>query len=247
MTALHLQGQTVHARKGAIANAFRYSVDYVLMDADHDSFPTLFSRNRANLAALHDADHGGPPGQGRGPAWVRDVLTQHNLPQPTRIRLLAQPRLLGHVFNPVAFWLCEDLQGLRVLIAEVTNTFGDRHSYLCHREDLAPITAQDRLTARKIFYVSPFQTVSGGYTFRIDLRPDRLNIVIDFTAGAEGLTATLTGRLTPLTNASLLKALIRRPFGSRRVLALIYWQALKLRLKGAAFRPRPQPPTSEVS
>jgi DUF1365 family protein len=219
----------------------------VLLDAEQDSGPTLFSRNRANLAALHDIDHGGAPKQGRGSGWVRDVLAQHNLPQPTRIRLLAQPRLLGHVFNPVAFWLCEDAQGLRAFIAEVTNTYGDRHSYLCHRADFAPITAEDHLTAQKIFHVSPFQTISGGYTFRIDLRPDRLNIVIDFTTGAEGLIATLTGRLKPLTNASIVKALIRRPFGSRRVLALIHWQALKLWVKGAAFRSRPQPPTSEVS
>jgi DUF1365 family protein len=247
MSALHLAGQTYHGRKGSVANAFRYGVDFVLLDADHDTGPTFFSRNRANLAALHDTDHGGAPKHGRGAAWVRDVLTKHNLPQPTRIRLLAQPRLLGHVFNPVAFWLCEDACGLYAFIAEVTNTYGDRHSYLCHRPDLAPITAEDHLTAQKIFHVSPFQTISGGYTFRIDLRPDRLNIVIDFTTGAEGLIATLTGRLTPLTNAGIVKALIRRPFGSRRVLALIHWQALKLWVKGAAFRSRPQPPTSEVS
>ena len=247
MTALHLHGQTFHGRKGTISNAFTYGVDYILLDPEADSGPSLYSHNRPNFAALHDTDHGGPPRQGRGTQWVRDILHQHDLPQPTQIRLLAQPRLLGHVFNPVAFWLCEDPTGLRALIAEVTNTYGDRHSYLCHRPDLAPITATDRLTSTKILHVSPFQSVAGAYTFRIDLRPDKLHIVIDFTDGPDGLTATLTGPLTPLTNASLLKALLRRPFGSRRVLALIHWQALKLWLKGAAFRPRPQPPTSEVS
>jgi hypothetical protein len=247
MTPLHLAGQTVHARKGQITNVFRYGVDYLLLDAEAAGDPGLFSRNRRNLAAIHDTDHGGAPGQGRGPLWVREVLAQHGLPAPTRIRLLAQPRLLGHVFNPVAFWLCEDATGLRVMIAEVTNTYGDRHSYLCHREDLAPIGPEDRLTAQKIFHVSPFQTVAGGYTFRVDLRHDRLLIVIDFTAGAEGLTASLVGPLRPLTNAGLLAALIRRPFGTRRVMALIHWQALKLWVKGAVFRPRPAPPETEVS
>ncbi|MBI1173050.1 DUF1365 family protein [bacterium] len=247
MTALHLAGQTFHGRKGRIANAFRYGVDYVLLEPEDDAGPSLFSRNRANLAAIHDSDHGGAPGQGRGAAWVREVLARHNLPAPKRLRLLAQPRLLGHVFNPVSFWLAEDDSGLRVMIAEVTNTYGDRHSYLCHRPDLGPITAEDRLTAQKIFHVSPFQTVAGSYTFRIDLRPDRLNIVIDYAAGEDGLIATLTGPLVPLTNLGLVKALIRRPFGSRRVLALIHWQALKLWAKGSVFRPRPQPPTSEVS
>lgn len=247
MTALHLHGKTFHGRKGAIANAFTYGVDYVLLDPEADDTPSLFSHNRTNLASLHDTDHGGPPKQGTGVQWVRDILTQHNLPQPTQIRLLAQPRLLGHVFNPVAFWLCEDPTGLRVLIAEVTNTYGDRHSYLCHRADLAPITSDDRLTSTKIFHVSPFQSTSGSYVFRINLRPDRLHIVIDYTAGDNGLTATLTGKLAPLTNQSLLQSLLRRPFGSRRVLALIYWQALKLSRKGAVFHPRPEPPMKEVS
>ncbi|MEI6797913.1 MAG: DUF1365 domain-containing protein [Pseudomonadota bacterium] len=248
MTVQHLAGHTFHGRKGAVANSFRYSVDYVLLDVETPApTPALFSRNRTNLAALHDTDHGGPPGQGRGALWLRQVLAAHGLPSPTRVRLLAQPRFLGHVFNPVAFWLAEDATGLRAFVAEVTNTFGDRHSYLCHRADLGPITPEDHLTAQKIFHVSPFQAIEGGYTFRLDLRPDRLNIVITYAAGENGLIATLTGPLRPLTNASILWALIRRPFGSRRVLALIHWQALKLWAKGAVFRPRPQPPTSEVS
>ncbi|MGV8985061.1 MAG: DUF1365 domain-containing protein [Cypionkella sp.] len=244
---LHLAGHTVHSRKGRIANAFRYGVDYVLLNPEEDTGPTLFSHNRTNLAALHDTDHGGAPGQGRGAVWVRETIARHNLPTPTTIRLLAQPRLLGHVFNPVSFWLCEDATGLRVMIAEVTNTYGDRHSYLCHRADLAPIGPDDHLNAQKIFHVSPFQTVAGSYTFRIDLRTDRINIVINYSVAEGGLTATLTGPLTPLTNAGLLKALMRRPFGSRRVLALIHWQALKLWFKGARFRHRPHPPTTEVS
>ncbi len=249
MNVQHLSGQTFHGRKGAVQNSFRYSIDYVLLDAEAitGSGPALFSRNRPNVAALHDTDHGGAPKHGKGAPWLREVLVAHNLPSPTRIRLLAQPRLLGHVFNPVSFWLAEDATGLRAFVAEVSNTFGDRHSYLCHREDMAAITPEDHLTARKIFHVSPFQAIEGGYTFRLDVRSDRLNIVINYTAGENGLIATLTGPLRPLTNISILKALIRRPFGSRRVLALIHWQALKLWFKGAAFRPRPQPPTSEVS
>lgn len=247
MTIQHLSGQTYHGRKGAVKNSFRYSIDYVLLDVEGDSGPALFSRNRANVAAVHDTDHGGAPKQGRGASWLREVLAAHGLPSPTRVRLLAQPRLLGHVFNPVCFWLAEDACGLRAFVAEVSNTFGDRHSYLCHRTDMGPINPDDHLTAQKIFHVSPFQSVEGGYTFRLDIRPDRLNIVINYTAGDNGLIATLTGPLRPLTNAGILKALIRRPFGSHRVLALIHWQALKLWIKGAAFRPRPQPPSTEVS
>ena len=242
----HIAGQTFHGRKGAVANAFRYNVDYVLLDPETAEGPTLFSHNRTNLTSVWDSDHGGPPKAGRGVGWVREVLMAHGLPG-MRIELLAQPRVLGHVFNPVSFWLVYDAGDLRVVIAEVTNTYGDRHSYLCHRADLGPITPEDHLTAQKLLHVSPFQPVAGGYVFRFDIRADRIGIWIDFTAGNGGLIATLTGPRKPLTNASIVRACLRRPFGSRRVLALIHWQALKLWWKGAGFRSRPLPPSDEVT
>jgi uncharacterized protein len=244
----HIRGETFHGRKGAVQNSFRYGVDYLLLDPDQAGGPGLFSRNRGNLTSLHDRDHGGAPGHGQGVAWVRAVLAAHGLPGDAQILLLAQPRVLGHVFNPVSFWLCHDADGaLRVVIAEVSNTFGDRHSYLCHREDHGPITREDRLTATKILHVSPFQPVEGGYVFRFDIGDDRIGIWIDYTAGEGGLIATLTGARRPLTNRAILGACLRRPFGSRRVLALIHWQALKLALKGARFRSRPLPPVDEVT
>lgn len=244
----HIAGETFHARKGAVANAFRYRVDYVLLDPDKDQGPGLFGRNRGNLMSLWDRDHGGPPKVGRGVAWVRAVLATHALPGADRIELLAQPRVLGHVFNPVAFWLCHDAAGqLRVVIAEVTNTFGDRHSYLCHREDLGPLTREDTVAARKIFHVSPFQPIAGGYTFRFDINADRIGIWIDHSNGEGGVYTNLIGPRRPLTNAGILGAALRRPFGSRRVLALIHWQAVKLWWKGAPFRRRPLPPSEEVT
>ncbi|NJS40693.1 MAG: DUF1365 domain-containing protein, partial [Rhodobacteraceae bacterium] len=155
---------------------------------------------------------------------------------------------LGHVFNPVSFWLAYDPLGhLRAVIAEVSNTYGDRHSYLCHREDRAPITREDTITAQKIFHVSPFQPVAGTYAFRFDIRPDRIGIWIDYTSATGGLFTNLIGPREPLTNWGILASALRRPFGSRRVLALIHWQALKLALKRVKFNARPTPPGEDVS
>lgn len=244
-------GRTFHGRRGGIGNRFTYGVDYVLLDAEAPvAAPWPFRRNRRGLVAVHDSDHGGAPGQGRGAPWVRDVLAGAGLAGVCdgRLWLLAQPRILGHVFNPVSFWLAEDRGGaLRCVVAEVTNTYGDRHSYLCHRDDLGPIGAEDDLAARKVFHVSPFQPIAGGYVFRFDIRPDAVNIRIDLGHAAGGLVATLTGPRRVATAGGLLGAMLRRPFGSRRVLALIHWQALKLWWKGAGFRSRPEPPASEVS
>jgi len=244
----HLRAETFHGRRGAVSNSFRYGVDYLLLNPETAQGPGLFSRNRGNLTSVWDVDHGGERKAGRGVSWVRAVLANHGLPGGHTVLLLAQPRVLGHVFNPVSFWLCHDASGnLRVVIAEVNNTFGDRHSYLCHRDDLAPITRHDVIAARKIFHVSPFQAVEGGYTFRFDIRPSRIGIWIDFQAGDNGVYTTLTGRREPLTNRSILRACLRRPFGSRRVLTLIHWQALKLWWRGARFHTRPKPPEDEVT
>ncbi len=250
----HIAGQTFHGRRGPVSNRFTYGVDYVLFDAEAElCLPRLISRNRRNLASLSDRDHGGAPGQGRGARWVREVLAAHQLDAVTQgpVQLLTQPRVLGHLFNPVSFWLCHDREGgLRAVIAEVSNTYGDRHSYLCVRSDRAVIGPQDAIEAAKIFHVSPFQPVAGRYAFQFDIAPEKLAIRIsyhqDHEAPGAGLIATLAGPRKPLRNRAILWAMVRR-MGSRRVLALIHWQALRLWLRGAAFRARPEPPAQEVS
>lgn len=247
----HIPGTTFHGRQAeGVANRFSYGVDYVLLDpTDEGPLPRLFARNTRGFAQVRDSDHGGPAGRGRGVLWVYDVLRKA-LPDftPGQILLLSQPRVLGHVFNPVSFWLIHDrADHLIAVIAEVTNTYGDRHSYLCHTADLAPITAETTLAARKLMHVSPFQPVEGDYDFRFDIRPDRIAIRIGYVQGNGTLVATLAGPRQPLTNRGLLRAALRRPFGTRRVLGLIHWQALKLWWKGATFRGRPTPPDREIS
>ncbi|WP_069301017.1 DUF1365 domain-containing protein [Neptunicoccus sediminis] len=251
VTPEHICATTYHGRHGAVKNAFRYRVDYVLSDLSSDARkPLLFSRNRANLTAIHDKDHGGVRGAGQGVEWVRGVMLEQGMDAlcSGNILLLAQPRVFGHVFNPVSFWLVFDPQEtLRAVIAEVNNTYGDRHSYLCHHPDLAPILPTDRLKARKIFHVSPFQPVSGDYSFRFDVTDRHIGIVIDFRSKESGVIATFHGKRRPLSNRSILGMAVARPFGSLRVLGLIYWQALRLWWKGAGFRNRPDPPEQEVS
>ena len=246
----HIAGRTFHGRTDGIANRFTYGIDYVLLDAEAPlDGPAIFSRNRANLVSLHDSDHGGAPGKGRGAAWVRDTLAAEGLDHLAhRIELLAQPRVLGHVFNPVSFWLIRDsADALRIVIAEVSNTFGDRHSYLCHRDDLGPIGPDDTIRAPKVFHVSPFQRIAGQYAFTFDITDRRVAIRIAFLDGPGGLVATLTGNRHIATTRRLLGASVRRPLGARRVLGLIHWQALKLWWKGARYRTRPVPPDTEVT
>nr|WP_321510891.1 DUF1365 domain-containing protein [uncultured Celeribacter sp.] len=243
----HLSGKTVHARFGPLRNSFSYGVDFVLIDPEDRRGPLLFSRNRFNLFSVHDRDHGGPRGDGRGASWARDIFAQAGLTGSYDLRLLTQPAYAGVVFNPVSFWLALRGDGLLAVIAEVNNTFGDRHSYLCHRQEFAPITPTDQITARKVFHVSPFQEIAGHYSFGFSIRPDRIAIRILHENGDEGLVATLSGPRRPLTNRAILGACLRRPFGAMRTVGLIYIQAVRLKLMGARYRTRPEPPTEEVS
>lgn len=252
MTPELIKGTTMHRRFGGPDNVFNYGVDYALIEPEPEpsDLPALFSRNRFNLAAIHDRDHGGSRGKGTGAGWVRKVLREAGLEATSSMRLLllAQPRILGHVFNPVSFWLViDDEDNLRVVVPEVNNTFGERHSYICAHPDLRPIRPEDVITAEKVFYVSPFQPVEGTYRFNFDLRPDSISIRIDYRREGGGLLATLVGRRTPLTSRALVAAAIRRPVGSVRVLALIHAHALKLWFRGARHYARPAPPEIEVS
>ncbi|MBZ0128305.1 MAG: DUF1365 domain-containing protein [Rhodobacteraceae bacterium] len=247
--AEHMPGFTTHTRRGEIRHRFSYGVDFVLIDPEAPVVrPTLFSRNRFNLAAVHDRDHGGPLKAGRGAIWAREVLAAHGLAnRALQLRLLTQPRFLGYVFNPVSFWLAMDGDALIAVIAEVSTPFGDRHSYLCHSLDFAPIGKDTRIAAPKMLHVSPFQEVKGSYEFTFDIRSDRIAIRILHRNGAEGVVASLIGPRVPLTNAGLLRASLRRPLGALRTIFLIYWQALRLKLKGAEYRARPTPPGTEVT
>ncbi len=243
----YIAGHTFHGRKGAIENAFRYSVDYILLDPEADlETPALFSINRVNITNWRTCDHGGEPGRGCGADWLRACFDDMSVTQPARIMLLTQPRVLGHVFNPVSFFFCFDgADRLYAVVAEVTNTYGTRHSYLCHKPDFSPIEPTDRVVADKLMHVSPFQKIEGTYTLRFDYSADRVGVWIDYGRDNGGLIATLTGPRQALTNRVILWSLLRRPFGARRTFALIVWQALKLATKKARFRPFRTAPVPE--
>ncbi|MCV2873663.1 DUF1365 domain-containing protein [Defluviimonas sp. WL0050] len=244
----HIQGHTTHARRGALKNAFRYGVDYVLCDHDTTERPWLLSRNRFNLWSLWDRHNGGPRNAGLGFDWFREELMQRGIPlDGTQLLLLTQPSFLWFHFNPVSFWIALRNDRPCAFIAEVNNTFGHRHCYFCAHDDFRPIGTTDTISAAKLMHVSPFQKVAGQYRFNFDFAADAIRIRILYENGAEGVVATLSGTRRPANSRSLLWAALRRPFGAARVLALIHWQALILWRKRAPFLKPPPPPAKLVS
>jgi len=242
-----LDGETWHGRHSGPANAFTYKVDYVLLRLDPAPSARL-GRGRFAPLAYSDRDHG----DGEGPAvdWARRIAIDHGLPATALCEtwLLTQPRRFGYVFNPVSFWFFRDAAGaVRAALAEVNNTFGDRHSYFCARDGFEPLGRDAEIVRPKRLHVSPFQSVAGDYRFRFDISGDRIAIAIDHRAEGGGMRATLTGRIAPLDGQARRRMLFRRPLGALRVFGLIHWQALKLAIKRAPFRNRPLPPEKEVT
>jgi len=238
-----------HARRGPLRHAFRTHADHLLFAPEHFRPPRLMSRNRFNLIAWHDADHGGPRGHGSGASWAWEQLAAAGLARrPGMVMaLVTQPRFLGYWFNPVSFWMAIEGDALLAVIAEVNNTFGQRHSYLLAHPGFTPIAAETELSAEKVFHVSPFQDVAGEYRFRFALQPDRIAIRIAQIDGSGGVDTAMAGPLRPLSPTAILASALRRPGGALRVVAQIYWHALRLKLKGAAYRRLPALPSEDIS
>jgi hypothetical protein len=163
------------------------------------------------------------------------------------VKLLCFPRVLGYVFNPLSIYFCHDPAGsLRAILYEVSNTFGQRHSYLLPVADgrAGPV----RQHCRKEFYVSPFIAMDCRYDFRIE-PPEALVSVVIRQSDGEGpmLTAAFAGERRPLDDSALARAFLAYPLMTLKVIAGIHWEALKLWRKGLPILERPAPPREAVT
>jgi DUF1365 family protein len=249
--ALIYFGEVFHRRLAPAIHAFRQGVFFIRLriDGPPPALPALCSRNRWSLISFHDADHGPRDGTALEP-WLRKLLADHGLDcADGAIWLQTFPRVLGYVFNPVSFWLCHDRAGaLRAVVAEVSNTFGERHNYLVAHADARPIAAGDWLTARKVFHVSPFFPVSGTYRFRFSEGGARCGFSINYDDGqGHRLVTRISGTAQRLGNVVLMRALIRYPWMTLGVMLRIHYHALRLWLKRVPFFPKPLPPVEDTT
>ena len=231
-------GHVMHRRLRPVVNAFVYPVFYVQLPVRDLAAGNcgIFGVDRSNLLSLRSRDHGARDGSPLLP-WIQALLREHGLADDGEIMLQTFPRVCGLLFNPVSFWFCHNLAGqLIAVLAEVNNTFGGHHNYLLHRAG-AVLRDGEELRADKLFHVSPFNEIEGGYRFRFHLdRPIPLARIDYDDADGELLLTAISGKARPWTAGALLGAFLRMPLLTTGVVFRIHWQALKLWLKGVPFR-----------
>jgi uncharacterized protein len=206
--------------------------------------PTL-ARNRFGLLSFHDRDHG--DGGEDALAWIESLLKVEGIADADgEIWLHCYPRVLGYVFKPVSFWYCHRADGsLAAILVEVNNTFGERHCYLLAGPELA---WGRELSAKKVFYVSPFCEVEGRYRFRFLRTAERTVARVDHDDDTGPLLLTsVSGTLQPLSGAAQRRVFFGMPLMTLGVIVRIHWQALRLWFKRMPFVRRPAPPQRFVT
>jgi DUF1365 family protein len=194
-----------------------------------DAALPFFGHNRQQVLRMSDRDFL----YGKGEP-IPEQLDRLIPPQgeDQRTLLISSPRYFGYAFNPVNFHL--RLRGWELMsaVAEVNNTFGDRHVY--------PLTelhdeGQGRWTAdcAKAFHVSPFNNMEGSYRFTFRIEPDSIFIGVDLLREGECVMKTwIEGKSRALNSASIMRYALLHPFDTAlNSMPRIVWQAALLRYR----------------
>jgi len=249
-----------HRRRRPKKHRMNYGAFYLLLDLDElDAMHRKlkwFSYNSFNIFSFHDRDHGPGTKEPLRP-WVEHHLAQAGVDlQGGRIEMLCLPRIFGYVFNPISVYYCYHRDGdMQAVLYEVSNTFGQRHSYLValgqgSEDESSKDESDDVLkhSCEKRLYVSPFMDVSGYYQFSMK-RPARELYLHIRQADEDGpmLDAWINGEKRQLSDRTLLQCLYRYPLLTLKVIAGIHWEALKLWKKGLGLQTRPTAPAEPVT
>jgi len=245
MTARIYSGLLVHERLSPLPHTFKNRVGFIQVDLEELAVLAKnvkgFSLNTFAPVSVNTDSYLRP-----GPGSLREKLQPWidalKLPEePDSVSLVTNPHWWGKAFNPVCFYLLRNSEcKLIALIAEVNNTFGDRHIYPVPLNNTKGLEQGENT---KEFHVSPFNDMEGSYRFSVREHDDELTIGVDlYKEGKPFLLAWIEGLGKPLNTSTLWKHYLRHPLQPWLTMPRIIWQAvmLKYRRKLNVFK-RPDP------
>lgn len=219
-----VKGEVKHARFHPIRHAFAYRAHQWLVDADQ---PDLGPRWLRPLVSIRARDHLGSPDAGLGDNVRKFLAGQGVTWTAHRVVMLANARTLGYVFDPLTVYWCFDADGaLEGVLAEVHNTYGERHGYVVELDDVGAARTDKR------FYVSPFFGVFGDYQLKFVLDDAKVGAFITLRQDDRVVfTGSFTGEARPVTVGGILRVAVTQPLMPQRVAALIRLHGVWLWLK----------------
>jgi uncharacterized protein len=243
------EGTIRHRRFEPVKHEFSYRLFLMYLDLSElpgllDPYPLWSARRRAP-ARFRREDFMGATERPLDQC-ARDAVEAETGNRPSGpVRLLAGLRYFGHSFNPVSFYYCFDSAGERVeaVVADVENIpWGERHPYVLARGEREGPVLSDELG--KSLHVSPLMGMDQTYAFHAGEPGRRLAVHIESrpnaSSGRKSFDATLSLRRRELSRPLLAGMLARYPVLSLQVVAKIYAQSLRLKLKGARYFPHPE-------
>jgi DUF1365 family protein len=248
MNSAIYRGTIRHRRFAPVANEFRYRLFFMFLDLAElpealDIHP-LWSADRVNLAYFRRRDHFGDVRFPLDKALRARVEAKTGRRPTGPIRMLTHLRYFGHCFNPVTFYYLNDVSDVRLetIVAEIANTpWGERHLYVLDEPgNIHPDRQWRRFRFSKEFHISPYMPMDIDYDWRFSVPGDRLNVhLMNFKDGQRVFDATLNLSRMPINRQNLTRMLLLYPAMTVKVITMIYWQALKLKLKQAPFYDHP--------